>query len=225
MSSFRPGVTRGCRGAIVGVTPGGGSNGSACSTRRRTKSRTCSALAPCPPSNLLGARTGARSTSAHCGMRECASSVAPLAPREELCTSATTWQRPRAQHRQRWSACWRASTSSLTRLALRRLRTPCAPCSLVLRRPRSTSEPRASARCCGRPVTGAITHGSRSRFWMWPERFATTAASRLSPGLYVLGLNFLRRRRSHFIDGVGFDAAELAQDIQCHLAVSHRAVA
>ena len=46
-----------------------------------------------------------------------------------------------------------------------------------------------------------------------------------SPGLYVLGLNFLRRRRSHFIDGVGFDAAELAQDIQCHLAVSHRAVA
>ena len=46
-----------------------------------------------------------------------------------------------------------------------------------------------------------------------------------SPGLCVLGLNFLRRRRSHFIDGVGFDAAELAQDIQCHLAVSHRAVA
>ena len=46
-----------------------------------------------------------------------------------------------------------------------------------------------------------------------------------SAGLYVLGLNFLRRRRSHFIDGVGFDAAELAQDIQCHLAVSHRAVA
>jgi putative flavoprotein involved in K+ transport len=46
-----------------------------------------------------------------------------------------------------------------------------------------------------------------------------------SAGLYVLGLNFLRRRRSHFIDGVGFDAAELAQAIQCHLAVSHRAVA
>ena len=46
-----------------------------------------------------------------------------------------------------------------------------------------------------------------------------------SPGLYVLGLNFLRRRRSHFIDGVGFDAAELAQDIEDHLAVSYRAVA
>ena len=60
---------------------------------------------------------------------------------------------------------------------------------------------------------------------MRPERYATTAASLPSPGLYVLGLNFLRRRRSHFIDGVGFDAAELAQDIQCHLAVSYRAVA
>src|SRR5262249_10335138 len=30
------------------------------------------------------------------------------------------------------------------------------------------------------------------------------------PGLYVLGLTFLRRRRSHFIDGVGLDAEELA---------------
>jgi putative flavoprotein involved in K+ transport len=46
-----------------------------------------------------------------------------------------------------------------------------------------------------------------------------------SPGLYVLGLNFLRRRRSHFIDGVGFDAAELAQDIQHYLARTCRAVA
>ena len=46
-----------------------------------------------------------------------------------------------------------------------------------------------------------------------------------SPGLYVLGLNFLRRRRSHFIDGVGFDAEELAQDIPRYLARSHRAVA
>jgi putative flavoprotein involved in K+ transport len=46
-----------------------------------------------------------------------------------------------------------------------------------------------------------------------------------SPGLYVLGLNFLRRRRSHFIDGVGFDAVELAQDIECHLAQSYREAA
>jgi len=31
-----------------------------------------------------------------------------------------------------------------------------------------------------------------------------------SPGLYVLGLRFLRRRRSTFLDGVGNDAEELA---------------
>ena len=34
-----------------------------------------------------------------------------------------------------------------------------------------------------------------------------------APGLYVLGLNFLRRRKSSFIDGVGDDAAELADHI------------
>jgi putative flavoprotein involved in K+ transport len=30
-----------------------------------------------------------------------------------------------------------------------------------------------------------------------------------SPGLYVIGLYFLRRRKSSFIDGVGRDALEL----------------
>jgi putative flavoprotein involved in K+ transport len=34
-----------------------------------------------------------------------------------------------------------------------------------------------------------------------------------APGLYVLGLNFLRRRKSSFIDGVGDDAAVLADHI------------
>jgi putative flavoprotein involved in K+ transport len=34
-----------------------------------------------------------------------------------------------------------------------------------------------------------------------------------APGLYVLGLNFLRRRKSSFIDGVGDDAAALADHI------------
>jgi putative flavoprotein involved in K+ transport len=46
-----------------------------------------------------------------------------------------------------------------------------------------------------------------------------------SPGLYVLGLNFLRRRRSHFIDGVGLDAEDLAQHIDCYVSRSHRAAA
>jgi len=39
-----------------------------------------------------------------------------------------------------------------------------------------------------------------------------------SPGLYVLGLNFLRRRKSHFIDGVGFDADDLAKHINRYLS-------
>lgn len=38
-----------------------------------------------------------------------------------------------------------------------------------------------------------------------------------SPGLYVLGLPFMRRRKSSFIDGVGPDAAELAAHLCAHL--------
>jgi len=34
------------------------------------------------------------------------------------------------------------------------------------------------------------------------------------PGLYALGLYFMRRRNSSFLDGVGADAAELAHHIQ-----------
>jgi len=34
------------------------------------------------------------------------------------------------------------------------------------------------------------------------------------PGLYVLGLPFLRRRKSSFIDGVGPDAAELVAHLE-----------
>jgi putative flavoprotein involved in K+ transport len=36
------------------------------------------------------------------------------------------------------------------------------------------------------------------------------------PGLYVLGLQFLRRRKSTFIDGVGKDAFELAEHLGRH---------
>jgi putative flavoprotein involved in K+ transport len=37
------------------------------------------------------------------------------------------------------------------------------------------------------------------------------------PGLYVLGLPFLRRRKSSFLDGVGPDAADLAGHLAAHL--------
>jgi len=36
-------------------------------------------------------------------------------------------------------------------------------------------------------------------------------------GLYLLGMPFMRRRKSSFIDGVGPDAAELASDLQAYL--------
>jgi putative flavoprotein involved in K+ transport len=40
------------------------------------------------------------------------------------------------------------------------------------------------------------------------------------PGLYVIGLYFLRRRKSSFIDGVGRDAMELATHLTSHLRVA-----
>jgi len=46
-----------------------------------------------------------------------------------------------------------------------------------------------------------------------------------SPGLYVLGLRFLRRRRSNFLDGVGTDAEELAWHIHDFLTTAGRAAA
>ena len=45
-----------------------------------------------------------------------------------------------------------------------------------------------------------------------------------APGLYALGLRFMRRRKSNFIDGVGRDAEELAAHIAGYLGVgSHLA--
>lgn len=46
-----------------------------------------------------------------------------------------------------------------------------------------------------------------------------------APGLYVLGLQFLRRRNSNFIDGVGADAAVLAEDIAARVDVREVAMA
>jgi putative flavoprotein involved in K+ transport len=46
-----------------------------------------------------------------------------------------------------------------------------------------------------------------------------------SPGLYVLGLQFLRRRKSNFIDGVGVDARELAEHLSGYLDRRRQAIA
>jgi putative flavoprotein involved in K+ transport len=46
-----------------------------------------------------------------------------------------------------------------------------------------------------------------------------------APGLYVLGLLFLRRRKSNFIDGVGADARVLADHIAGRFDRGRRAAA
>jgi putative flavoprotein involved in K+ transport len=45
------------------------------------------------------------------------------------------------------------------------------------------------------------------------------------PGLYALGLYFMRRRNSSFLDGVGPAAAELAEHIERWLGRRRRAAA
>ena len=42
-----------------------------------------------------------------------------------------------------------------------------------------------------------------------------------SPGLYRLGLNFLRRRKSSFIHGAEDDAREIAEHLAGHLAAAY----
>jgi len=42
------------------------------------------------------------------------------------------------------------------------------------------------------------------------------------PGMFVLGLPFLRRRKSGFIEGTGLDAVELMQPLETHLNVGAR---
>ena len=38
-----------------------------------------------------------------------------------------------------------------------------------------------------------------------------------SPGMYVIGLNFLRRRKSSFIHGAGDDARDLCEHLRSYL--------
>ena len=46
---------------------------------------------------------------------------------------------------------------------------------------------------------------------------ATTAAWSTSPGLYVMGMQFLRRRKSALIDGAGDDARDLSDHLKSYL--------
>src|SRR5262249_31299764 len=46
----------------------------------------------------------------------------------------------------------------------------------------------------------------------------------VSPGLYLLGMPFLRRRKSSFIDGAAGDAADVADHLAAYLASASRSI-
>ena len=76
----------------------------------------------------------------------------------------------------------------------------------------------------GRFATVVWATGYRPTF-PWLDREAFDQRGRLVhdggvgavPGLYFLGLPFMRRRKSSFIDGVGPDSAELVEHLHAHL--------
>lgn len=73
--------------------------------------------------------------------------------------------------------------------------------------------------------------GFRPRYpWLHPSfldrrgRLAHDGGVLPTPGAYVLGLPFLRRRKSSFLDGVGPDAEELTEHLIAHLDRTARPV-
>ena len=79
-------------------------------------------------------------------------------------------------------------------------------------RPLSTRPAAAarSARSCGPPASGRTSPGSTSRCSTARAGSVHDGGVTAAPGLYLLGLPFLRRRKSSLIDGAAADAAELA---------------
>jgi putative flavoprotein involved in K+ transport len=76
----------------------------------------------------------------------------------------------------------------------------------------------------GRFATVVWATGYRPTY-RWLDRVAFDRRGRVAhdggvgalPGLYLLGLPFMRRRKSSFIDGVGPDSAELVAHLHAHL--------
>jgi len=92
-------------------------------------------------------------------------------------------------------------------------------------RPRPTAVPAARTTLDLRDVRTIVwATGFRPHYpWLEPHLLDAKGAIRhdggvmASPGMYVLGLPFLRRRKSSFIDGVGPDAVELTTHLVDHL--------
>ena len=71
-----------------------------------------------------------------------------------------------------------------------------------------------SGRSSGRPASGPTTPGSTCRSSIARARSGTTAASSRRPGMYLMGMPFLRRRKSSLIDGAGDDARDLSDHLK-----------
>ncbi len=68
----------------------------------------------------------------------------------------------------------------------------------------------------------AVLLVSPTEWWVAGDRgaIAHTEGVGAVPGSYVLGMPFMRRRKSAFLDGVGDDARELAGHLVAHLATT-----
>ena len=91
------------------------------------------------------------------------------------------------------------------------------PCRGQARRSASTSPEARSGRSSGPPATGRTIPG-------WSCRSSTARAGpsrrrgRRAPGVYLMGMQFLRRRKSALIDGAGDDARDLSDHLASYLS-------
>ena len=88
-----------------------------------------------------------------------------------------------------------------------------APPKWSARRPRLGSRAGKIRTSFGRPDTARTIPGSKCRFSIARARSVTTAAIAGHPGMYLMGMQFLRRRKSALIDGAGDDARDLSDHL------------
>jgi putative flavoprotein involved in K+ transport len=173
---------------------------------------------PCPSSpslQLVGAperRTLSLNTVAEQGVQlvaglSAAEGTVPNAPDSfaNLCTSAD-FEQQRLLHRLDEYAAERGLDAEIG--PTERLE----PTSAAGRRSTSICAP--SARSSGRRASGPPTRGSTIRSSTVRGRLTNDGGVLSVPGMYVLGLPFMRRRKSSFLDGVGPDSAELATHLE-----------
>ena len=98
---------------------------------------------------------------------------------------------------------------------------PSRPGSTTRRRCRSTFAAARSPRSSGRPATGRTTRSSHAPVLDRKGRLRHDGGVVTdAPGLYAIGLNLLRRRKSSFIHGAEDDARELTDHLAAHLGVA-----